>query len=314
MAGAKLAEGELEQHAGLAEARRRLEEHEGLPLELGGELGPGRFLAGAQGGKRRMEAQAAQALAGAEPQVQEFGHALELRAEKALVGGGERDGLGEPAAGLDEHEFAPKGRGTRVEGRGAQDGRGNPGEGEVTGELHEIAGVIGAQGGLVGGQRTGDGLDLAEGDRAGEVHALVDAAGQGERPAAVKDPAGDRDLELGAGCFLRGAGAELVVPVGAELRPPDPGGTAAGIMRAGGELREFAHAQAGGALVEVEFHRFTTNDTKHPEGQSRKLAATRCKGSGAAKEPPLRRLARGRFATTPWKFCAFLRQSLRGPG
>ena len=235
-----------------------------------------------------MEAQAAQPFAGTQAEVEEFGHALELGAEEALVGGGEQDGLGESAAGLHEYEFASKGGGTSVEERGAQDGRGNPVEGEVTGELHEIAGVIGAQGGLVGGQRTGDGLDLAEGDRAGEVHALVDAAGQGERPAAVKDPAGDRDLELGAGCFLRGAGAELVVPVGAELRPPDPGGTAAGIMRAGGELREFTHAQAGAALVEVEFHRFTTNDTKPEEGQSWKLAAKRRKGSGAAKEPPLR--------------------------
>ena len=50
VAGAELAEGEFEQHAGLAETRRRLEKHERIFFEGGDEFAFGRFLAGPQFG------------------------------------------------------------------------------------------------------------------------------------------------------------------------------------------------------------------------------------------------------------------------
>src|SRR5476651_2671621 len=89
----------------------------------------------------------------------------------------------------------------------------------------------------------------------GWAQELVDAAGERERPAAVNDAALDGDLELGGGDIGGGAGPELVVPVRAELRAPQTGGTAAGIVRAEGEGGEFARAQRGRAGVEIEAHR-----------------------------------------------------------
>ncbi len=108
MARAELAERELEEHAGLAEAGGRLEEHERVFFEGGGEPGPGGFLAGAQRGEGRTETQAAEPRAGAEAQVQELGDALELCAEKGIIGRREWNGLGESAGGFDEDEFRPQ--------------------------------------------------------------------------------------------------------------------------------------------------------------------------------------------------------------
>jgi hypothetical protein len=83
---------------------------------------------------------------------------------------------------------------------------------------------------------------------------LVDASGEGECPAVVDDLAGDGDFELGGGVFGGSLGAELVMPVGAELGAPETGGRAGRIAGAEGEVGEFTHAEAGGALIEVEVH------------------------------------------------------------
>jgi hypothetical protein len=94
----------------------------------------------------------------------------------------------------------------------------------VGGELDEIFGVVAAQLGLVDGQRARDRFDLAQRNAIGIAEALVDAAGERERPAAVKDAALDRNFEFGGGAMLGGGlGAEFVVPVGSELRAPEPG-------------------------------------------------------------------------------------------
>jgi hypothetical protein len=146
------------------------------------------------------------------------------------------------------------------ERRGGKSGGADAGEGEVGGELDEVAGVVAAEDGFVGGERAGHALDFAEGEGAGTGYELVDAAGQGEGPAGVEEAAGDDDLERGGGGFVGGAGAQLVVPVRAELGAPESGGTAAGVVRAGGERRELADAQAGTALVEIEFHAINRTD------------------------------------------------------
>lgn len=84
---------------------------------------------------------------------------------------------------------------------------------------------------------------------------MIDAPGEGEGPAAVEDAAFDRDFELGGGgVFGGGLGAELLVPVGAELSAPETLGAAGGIARAEGEIGKLPDAQAGGAGVEGEFH------------------------------------------------------------
>ena len=108
MPRAELAEGELKQHAGFAETRRRLEEHEWPALEQRGEFGLRRFLAGPRRGEGRAEPQAAQPLPRAQPQREKFRDALELCAKQRLVGRREREALRESAVGFDEAEFGAK--------------------------------------------------------------------------------------------------------------------------------------------------------------------------------------------------------------
>ena len=200
VSGAELVEGELEENAGLAEAGRSLEEDEGLALEERGEFGAGGFLAGARGRKGRAEAQVAQALAGAEAQIEELGDTFELGAEEALIGRRERHRLHEARASLDENEFRRRGPAENVthwvtfclrlrfaggvcrgSGRlrdvthwvalcGGGGGKAEAGEGGVGGELDEVRGVVGAERGLVGGERAGDGLDFAEQRAVGMAH------------------------------------------------------------------------------------------------------------------------------------------------
>ena len=102
MAGAELAERELEEHAGLAETSRRLEEHERPALEERGELGLRRLLPGARRGESGAVVQAPQAFARAQAQLEERGDVLELAAEEAVVRRRECHGLRQAAAGLDE--------------------------------------------------------------------------------------------------------------------------------------------------------------------------------------------------------------------
>ena len=84
---------------------------------------------------------------------------------------------------------------------------------------------------------------------------LVDAAGEGEGPAAVEDPAGDDNFEFGRGAMVGGGlGAEFVVPVRAELGPPDPLRSTAGVVRAERERGKVADAERGHAVLEIEFH------------------------------------------------------------
>ena len=122
--------------------------------------------------------------------------------------------------------------------------------------MDEVFGIVAAEFGFVGGERARDGFDFAEGDGDVGAEELIDAAGEGEGPAAVNEAALDGDFEGGGGCGRGGLGAELVVPVGAELRAPDARGAraAARVVRAEGEGGELADAQAGGAGVEREFH------------------------------------------------------------
>ena len=164
MTGAELTECKLQQHAGLAETGRRLEKHERIFFEGGGQLGLRGFLAGTRSREGRPVAEAAQARAGALAQIEELGDAFELSAEERVVGGGERDGLREAAPDLDKNQF-----GARKAGLGNVThwvtlfGRGNKAEERgVSGELNEILWIVGAQFSLVGGKRAGDGFDLAE--------------------------------------------------------------------------------------------------------------------------------------------------------
>jgi len=105
VAGAKLAEGELEKDAGFAEAGGGFEEDERVLFEGGGEVALGGFLAGARGGEGRAEGKVAEAFAGAVAVIEKFGDAFELNAEERVVGGGEGDGLGEAAGDFDEDEL-----------------------------------------------------------------------------------------------------------------------------------------------------------------------------------------------------------------
>jgi hypothetical protein len=105
VAGAELAEGELEQDAGLAEAGRRLEEHRGRAFERGGEFGGGGFLAGARRGEGGAVAEMAEPFAGAEAEMEKLGDALELDLDERVVGRRERERLREARAGFDEDEF-----------------------------------------------------------------------------------------------------------------------------------------------------------------------------------------------------------------
>ena len=81
---------------------------------------------------------------------------------------------------------------------------------------------------------------------------MVDAAGEGQGPAVVKNLSGDGDLELGVGAFGGNAFAEGLVPLCAELGAPNALATAAGLMRAEVESRQFTDAQRGGALLKIE--------------------------------------------------------------
>ncbi len=86
MPGAQLAEGELEEHAGLAETGRRLEEHERVLFERCGQLDLRCLLAGTQHGEGVTGSGGhTQPLAGAEAEVEELGDALELRAEERVI-------------------------------------------------------------------------------------------------------------------------------------------------------------------------------------------------------------------------------------
>ena len=82
MAGLELAEGELEQHAGLAEAGGGLEEHDRMLLECGGEFRARFLLAGSQFGERGPEAEVAETLAGRPAQVEELDDPLQLHADR----------------------------------------------------------------------------------------------------------------------------------------------------------------------------------------------------------------------------------------
>jgi len=215
--------------------------------EGGGEVGLRGFLAGAEFAECGVEGEGAEAFAGAEAEVEELGYAFELDAKGGFVGGGERDGLDEAAAGFDEDEFAAD----------FFDGVGDAAEGEVGGELGEIIGVVGAEVFFGRGEGAEGGFDFTEDGRRrrGGGEKLVDAAGEGEGPAGVKDAAGDGNLKGGRGRGRAGGGAEFLVPAGAELGAPEALGAVAGFTRADGEAGEFADAQAGGALIEVEGHR-----------------------------------------------------------
>ncbi|MFI5336902.1 MAG: hypothetical protein ACHQ5A_08965 [Opitutales bacterium] len=125
-----------------------------------------------------------------------------------------------------------------------------PQEDDVGGELEKIGRVIGAQRRFVGRKRPGDGLDLAQ-LAAGE---LVDASGEREGPAAVHQTAFDGQLESGAGILGLSTGAQLVMPVLAQLGAPEALGAAARFLRPDGEIGEFAHAEGGGPLFEGELH------------------------------------------------------------
>ena len=111
VAGAKLAEGEFEEDARLAEAGGGFEEDERVAFEERGELGLGGFLAGARGGESGTETKAAKAFAGAEAEVEEVGEAIELGAEERLVGGSKGDGLDDAGADFDEDELRAEGCG-----------------------------------------------------------------------------------------------------------------------------------------------------------------------------------------------------------
>ena len=160
-------EGDFEEYAGFAEARRRFEGDVAAGGEGGAELGAGGFLAGARGRECRMETESAEAEAGALAEIEKLGDAPEADAEKGVAfGGGERDGLGEAGASFDKEEFAAGAGGGGVEAV----------ESEVGGELSEVGRVVGAEFVGGGGDGAGDGFDLAQDNVVGAREALVDAA------------------------------------------------------------------------------------------------------------------------------------------
>ena len=120
----------------------------------------------------------------------------------------------------------------------------------VGGELEKIGRVVGAQPGLVRGQGARNAFDFPQ----RVAHELVDAAVERKRPAAVREPAVDDDLELRGGRLDESAGAKFVVPVLAELGAPQARRAAAGLVRAKCEVGEFADTQAGRAVCEGKFH------------------------------------------------------------
>ena len=158
------------------------------------------------GGKGGPEPQSAQALP-RPAQVEEFGDALEALREEAVVGGPEDHGLGESRVGLDEDELATfAGAAQRGVGR----------------DLDEVAGIVRPQLLLAGGKRPGDGLDLAQHRLSADADLLVDPSRERDDPAPARHLALHGHLELRVGALGEDLGAKLVVPVRAELRPPDP--------------------------------------------------------------------------------------------
>jgi len=104
-----------------------------------------------------------------------------------------------------------------------------------------------------------------------ESEELVDPAVEGEGPAAVENATFDGDFKGGGGAVRGGGlGAELLVPIGPELRAPEPGLAAGGIPGAEGEIGKLADAQAGGAGVEGEFHGQGTEYGERPDGKRKR--------------------------------------------
>ena len=94
VAGAELVEGEFEEDAGFAEAGGGFEEEERVAFEGGEEVAAGGFLTRTWRREGGAEAEAAEARAGAEAEVEKLGEALELGADESVVGGRECEALG----------------------------------------------------------------------------------------------------------------------------------------------------------------------------------------------------------------------------
>ena len=251
VAGAELAERELEEYAGLAEPGRGLEADQRVATEERGELGNRALLTRSRRGEGGLETERAQAGPRAEPQLEEVGHPVQLSAEARLVRGIKWDGLKEAITCLDEHELGGGGPGGQRRLLGARRGEAEPQEGRVSGELDEGGGVLRAKCGGVGGQRAQHRLNLAEGGACGAGEELVDAACEREPPAAVDEGAGERHLEAGSGPVHRACpGPEFLVPAGAELGAPEATAALGASGRGSGrETGEFAHAESGAPLV-----------------------------------------------------------------
>ena len=136
-----------------------------------------------------------------------------MDAEWSFVGESECDRLAETAAGFNEDEFAADFLG-RI---------GDAAEGDVGGELSKIGGVVGAQFRFVGGERAKSGFYLAEdsGRRSRCWKKLVDATGERQCPACVKNAAGYGNLKGGGGCGDASVGTKFLMPAGAKLCAPD---------------------------------------------------------------------------------------------
>ena len=239
-----------------------------------------------------MKSERATAFRGKEALVEEFDNAVKLVDDQRFIEGRERDRLRETRGDLDKDQFAAR----RLMFQARQ--------GQVGSQLQEIAAVVGPQLRLVHGQRPGDGFDFADerervcgicrgregGTRGGESGArrrrgqrprptvaigisaggqdLVEAAGEGDGPAAVEQAAFDRHLENGAGQLSGGADAHFVVPMLAKLGAPETLGLAAGFARAEDEIRKLPDAQAGGPVCEGKLHaEGTTEYTKTRKGR-----------------------------------------------
>ena len=236
----------LEQNAGFAKSGWRFERDDPVTLQSLREFGLRGFLAGATRREGRSKLQSAQAFPRPPAQIEELRDALEPRREQQLVRPCEANILGQTAVGFDEDQL-------RADRRFRC---GKTAQGDVRGQLREIRGIIGAQVFLGERQRGGDRLDLAQQlTTCGVGHDLVDASGQRDRPAAVKHGAVDRHFKPRAGMIRRGLRLKFTVPVGAELRTPQPGRPVAPFAWSDGKIGEFADAQFGGALDEIEVHR-----------------------------------------------------------
>ena len=83
---------------------------------------------------------------------------------------------------------------------------------------------------------------------------LVNPAVQREFPAAVDDGTIDPHLKARRRVRLRGPLAQLVAPVGAELRPPNPRHAVAAFARAEVEFGEFTDAEKHRPAIEIQPH------------------------------------------------------------